>query len=146
MTDLILAVTHHLLVFGLIAMLAFERSLLSSNPVDVARLARLDAGYGAVAGLVLLIGGARVVWGGKGWMFYESNPFFWTKLGAFVAIGLLSIPPTLAILRWRKAMRADPGFQPNAAEVARARAFTGWQMLALIPLLASAAAMARWPF
>ena len=34
MTDLILAVAHHMLVFGLVAMLAIERGLLRGEKVD----------------------------------------------------------------------------------------------------------------
>ena len=146
MADLILAILHHILVFGLVAMLMAERVMVSSAPIDVRRLARLDGGFGGVAGLILVVGAARVIWGGKGWMFYESNPFFWGKVAAFAVIGLLSIQPTLAFLRWNRARRADAAFQPDPAQVARARQFNGLMGLMLIPLLACAAAMARWPF
>lgn len=146
MTDLILAVLHHLLVFGLVAMLAIERAMLKGPTVDAARLARLDAGFGGTAALVIAVGVSRVIWGGKGWAFYVENPFFWAKMACFLLIGLASIGPTLLFLKWRKAARADAGFQPPAAQVAAARRWLGIEALLLVPLLASAAAMARWPF
>lgn len=146
MTDLILAIVHHILVFGLVGMMVATRTLLKGAPVDVARLARLDAGAGALSFLVLAVGVGRAVWGGKGWLFYETNPFFWGKIGCFAVIGLLSIPPTMAFLRWNKARRVDADFQPDAGQIARARLFNGLMALMLIPLLICAAAMARWPF
>lgn len=144
MTDLILAITHHIFVFGLVATMIATRTMLRETPVDVARLARIDMMAGLLSAAVLAVGVARVVWGGKGWLFYQGNPFFWGKVGAFAVIGLLSIPPTMAFIRWNKARKADPGFQPAADQVARARLFNGLMALMLIPLLASAAAMARW--
>lgn len=145
MTDLVLAILHHGLVFGLVAMLATERAMLASETVDARRLTRLDAGYGAAAGLVLIVGVARVVTGGKGWAFYETNPFFWAKLATFAAIGLASIPPTLQFRRWTRA-GGEVAFAPDANARRRARAWTGWQLLGFLPLVGFAAAMARWPF
>ena len=144
MTDLILAITHHIIVFGLVATMIGTRTMLREAPVDVARLARIDMMAGLLSFAVLAVGIGRAVWGGKGWMFYESNPFFWGKIGCFAVIGLLSVPPTLAFLRWNRARRADPAFQPPADQIARARLFNGLMALMLIPLLVSAAAMARW--
>jgi putative membrane protein len=86
-----------------------------------------------------------VIWGGKGWAFYEANPFFWGKIAAFVAIGLLSIGPTLLFFRWRKAA-AGAAYAPPPAELKRARTWVGLEALLLVPLLACAAAMARYPF
>lgn len=146
MHDLILAVAHHLLVFGLIVMLVMERMLLAARPVDVRRLARIDGGFGASALLILAIGAGRVLYGGKGWAFYESNPYFWAKMAAFVLIGLASLPPTIAFLKWRRARRADPAYQPPEPEIDRIRWWTGVELLGVMALLVFAALMARWPF
>ena len=146
MLDLGLAILHHILVFGLVAMLMAERVMVSSAPIDVRRLARLDGGFGAVAGLILVVGAARVIWGGKGWAFYAENPFFWAKIGCFAAIGLISILPTLLVFKWRKAAAGGADFAPPAEDLKRARLWVGLEALLLIPLLACAAAMARWPF
>lgn len=139
-----LAVVHHLLVFGLAIMLAMELAYLRGERVPVKRLAGLDAGYGAVAVLLLLAGAARVLWGDKGWVFYQDNPYFWAKVGTFLLIGLLSVPPTMLFLKWRKVFRADAAFQPDATEVARAARFVRFEVLLLFPLVAFAAAMAQW--
>lgn len=145
MLDLILAILHHIAVFGLVAILAMEGVLLKDTSVDAVRLVRLDARFGMTAGLALGIGVCRVIWGGKGWAFYEANPFFWGKIAAFVAIGLLSIGPTLLFFRWRKAA-AGAAYAPPPGELKRARTWVGLEALLLVPLLACAAAMARYPF
>ena len=107
MLDLVLTIVHHLLVFGLAVMLAMELAWLRADPVPIARLSRIDAGYGGVAALIVVIGVARVIWGAKGWVAYQDNPFFWAKIATFVVIGLLSIAPTLQFVRWSRALRAD---------------------------------------
>lgn len=146
MTDLILAILHHIAVFGLVAALAMEGVMLRAPAIDPARLVRLDAVFGMTAVLAVAVGVCRVVWGGKGWAFYEANPFFWAKIGLFAVIGLISILPTVAFFRWRKAAAGDPTFTPPADAVKRARLWVGLEALLLVPLLACAAAMARWPF
>ncbi|MFA4950851.1 DUF2214 family protein [Brevundimonas sp.] len=146
MLDLTLAVLHHILVFGLVAMLAIERTLLKAPVIETRRLAGLDGGYGLTAVLVLAVGVARVIWGGKGWAFYEANPFFWAKVGFFAVIGLISILPTIAFIKWARATKANADWQPDATAVASARRWVGIELLLIIPLVACAAAMARWPF
>ncbi len=146
MLDLGLAIAHHIAVFGLVALLAMEGLALKDGAVDPVRLAKIDGAYGLVAGLVIAIGVCRVIWGGKGWAYYAENPFFWSKMGLFLAIGLLSIGPTLLILRWRKAAAGAAPFTPPAAELKRARQWVGLEAVLLVPLLACAAAMARYPF
>src|SRR5262245_764758 len=119
LTDLLLAATHHLLVFALIAMLVAE-SVLLRGPIAAAvlrRLAGLDAGYGTSAVLLLIVGVLRVIFGVKGHDFYDHNPWFQAKFSAFILVALLSILPTLRFLRWRKALKADPNFLPPADQV-----------------------------
>lgn len=139
-----LAILHHLLVIGLAIMLAMELAYLRGQVVPVKKLAGLDGGYGATAVLVLLVGVARVIWGEKGWAYYRGNPWFWAKVATFLLIGVLSIAPTIAFLKWRRAAKADPTYAPPAAEVARAAGFVRGEVLLLFPLVAFAAVMARW--
>lgn len=146
MHALSLTILHHVLVFGLVAMLFMQRTLLSVRPVSISRLARLDRGAGITALLVLLIGFGRVMGPGKGWLFYQGNPFFWIKIGCFVLIAVLSIGPTVTYLNWSRAAKTDPGFQPDECQIRKVRMLTGVMALLLLPLLASAAAMARYPF
>ncbi len=146
MLDLGLAIVHHITVFGLVALLAMEGVMLKDATIHPARLTKVDAGYGLVAGLAVVIGVCRVIWGGKGWAFYEANPFFWGKMGLFVVLGLVSIGPTLLFIRWRRAAAGAAVFTPPAQELKRARTWIRLEALLLIPLLGCAAAMARYPF
>ncbi len=141
--DLWLAVLHHLLFLGLIAMLVSEATLLRSVNVDVARLARIDLGYGLAALLVFAVGLARVFYGGKGWAFYQDNPWFWAKIATFVLIGLISILPTMKFTTWVKRRRHEPGWSPPASELRPVRRAVMVSMFLLAPLLGFAAAMAR---
>src|SRR5688500_14163988 len=121
--DLTLAALHHLLIFSLVAMLASESALLR-GPVDgatVRRLAGIDSGYGLTAGLLLVVGVLRVFLGIKCEDFYFHNPWFHAKFAAYLLTAVISILPTIRFLRWRRALRANPGFVPDAAEVASLR-------------------------
>ena len=143
--DLTLAIAHHVLVFGLAVMMATELARLRPGLAgsDVARLARLDAGYGGTAGLIIVIGVLRVIYGVKGYAYYLHNPWFWGKMATFAVIGLLSIPPTIAFLRWRKAQALEAGFAPPDSEIARISRFLVYQMALLVLVVALAATMAR---
>lgn len=146
LTDFLLATLHHLLVYGLVAMLVAEAVLLRAPTLageSVQRIARLDAGYGLTALLLIVAGLSRIGFGLKAHDFYLHNPWFWAKLGTFLAIGLLSIGPTLRFLRWRRALRADPAFVPAAAELARARMQVRLQLALLALVFIFAAGMAR---
>ena len=140
MLDLVLAIVHHILVFSLFGVL-FAEVVLVRKGVDLAtvtRVGRIDLMYGAVAGLIVIIGFSRAVFAAKGWAYYSHNLFFHLKIATFVVVGLLSVPPTIAYIRWRKA-----GTAPTDDQVAGARR---WLLaeLALFPfILAFAAAMAR---
>ncbi|HEY0505223.1 MAG TPA: DUF2214 family protein, partial [Lysobacter sp.] len=121
LTDFLLACVHHLLVFGLVAMLVAESALLRGH-IDrnvLQRLAGLDMGYGLCAMALIVAGLSRVWFGIKGHDFYLHNPWFHAKMGAFVLVGLLSILPTVRFLRWRKALAANPSYLPGSAEVGR---------------------------
>ena len=57
---------------------------------------------------------------------------------SMIAVGLVSIAPTLVFLRWRRAWRADATFRIAPSEVARVRRFIMIELhlIALIPLAA----------
>jgi len=138
--NLVLAVAHHLAVFTLVAILAAEFALLRPGigSKQLMQLSKIDAGYGAVAGLVIVVGILRVIFGGTGWEYYAGNWVFWAKMLAFLGVGLASIPPTIAIIRWRKA-----GGTPSAGDVNSARRFLYLEAGLLVFIPAFAAAMAR---
>jgi putative membrane protein len=138
--DLTLAILHHFFVFALFGVL-FAEFVTVRRGMDAATTARVvpvDAWYGILAALIVIVGFSRAIFAAKGWTYYSHNAFFWAKIGTFVVIGLLSVPPTLAFLKWRRS-----GAAPTEEAVARVRRFL-WGELALFPLLpAFAAAMAR---
>ncbi|HEX7688883.1 MAG TPA: DUF2214 family protein, partial [Burkholderiaceae bacterium] len=144
-TDLLLALAHHALAFTLLALIAVEFALLHKSvaPAMVRTLASLDAAYGATAGLLVVVGFGRVFKGAKGAEFFLHNPVFWAKLAFFLAVGLVSIAPTLRFLRWKRAARADAGFTPTAAEVAATRRWLLAELALFVPIPLLAAAMAR---
>ena len=144
--DFILASLHHLLAFGLLAMIV-SQSVLLSREVDAQTLRRLggiDRGLGLVAGLLLVVGLMRVFQGIKGPDFYLHNPWFHAKFGAFVLAALLSLWPTLRIIRWRKALTSGSGALPAPAEVASVRRIVRFELLLIALILVCAAGMARY--
>lgn len=145
MADLILAIAHHLAVFGLVGIFAAELALLRPG-LDARRLrqlAQIDLAFGLIAGLVLLVGVLRVFFGASGADYYFSNWMFWSKMVAFLIWGLISIGPTVAILRWRNGLKLDSGNLPSDLEIMRVRRFLFAEAAVLILIPAFAAAMAR---
>lgn len=142
---LLLACAHHLAVFSLVAIFAAELALLRPglSGARLGQLAGVDAGYGAVAAVVVLVGVLRVWFGGVDPGYYLGNHAFWGKMAAFLVMGLLTIQPTMAIRRWAKAGKGVAGYVVPVAEIATSRRFVYLQagVLVLIPLFA--AAMAR---
>lgn len=143
MIDFGLAFLHHLLVFGLAATLAVELALVRPLLTDeaVRRLGRIDAAYGALALAVIAIGVGRLLFGVRGWEFYVFFWAFWGKMGTFVLVGLMSIPPTLAFRRWSRSLAT--GSKPPVKEIAVVRRWIVAQIGAFPLILAFAAAMAR---
>jgi putative membrane protein len=143
-TDAWLAIAHHLAVFGVLAVLSAEWSLvrpgLSGDGLRV--LARVDAAYGALAGIVLVVGVARVVAGAKPADFYTESPTFWFKMAAFATVGLLSIRPTIQYLGWRRTFAAD-GTTPTAERLRSAHRAVNLQLSVFGAIPVFAALMAR---
>lgn len=143
--DAALAYLHFIFAFVIVGALCAELFMLRL-PISAAtaqRLLRADMFYGAGAILLLLAGGARVLWGAKGWDFYEAQPFFWAKMLSFLAIGLISIAPTRAFLRWARAAKTDPAFIAPEAEVKAARRWVMIEVHLIALLLLFASLMAR---
>lgn len=144
--DLTLAIAHHLLIFILAAALAAEFVLVRPGLAgrDLKLVAHIDQAFGAAALAIILAGALRVFFGLKGWQFYAYNWAFWLKLAAFLAVGLLSIRPTLRILAWRRqAERATGLYVVPDNEIAAMRRLIRWEALVFLLIPAFAAAMAR---
>ena len=145
LTDLLLTIAHHLLIFALVAVLVMEIMLIrpEMSTTQVLRVGRLDIAYGAIATLIIVVGFGRVFLGAKPADFYLANWVFWAKVSAFVIVGLLSAPPTLRIIRWRNAARADPNYRPPAGEVTAVRRLMHTEAMVFILIPIFAAMMAR---
>ena len=145
MLDLVLAIAHHLLIFALFGVLAVEFVVVRPGVSQawIARIARVDLWYGILAALILAVGFSRAVFAAKGWLYYSHNAFFWAKIATFAIVGLLSLWPTVALIRWRGALKRDPADVPEPATIATVRRFLWAEVFffALIPIFA--AAMAR---
>ena len=148
MTDLALAIFHHLLAFSLLGVLAAEVAITSFDIAGarLRRLQRLDRTYGLLAGLLVIVGVLRVLYGGKGPEFYVVNTAFWAKMAAFAAVALLSIAPTIRIIGWSRRARADASFAVPESEAAVLRKWLAGQLLlfALIPVFAAMMARGVW--
>lgn len=140
-----LAWLHFIFAFVLVGALTAEAFILRL-PVDgrVARLLlRVDLFYGGSAVLLILVGMARVVWGAKGWLYYQGQPFFWAKMAVFAVVGLISIRPTMTFLRWSKAANASAVFVAPEAEAKRIRVYVSAETHLVAILLLFAVFVAR---
>jgi len=138
--DAIFAYLHYIAIFALLWFLAKQWTLLraGAQKLDVQRLVLADRGFGLAAGAVVAAGVLRLVFGAKPWAFYAHNPAFHAKIALFVGVGIISIWPTRAFLRWRKAALADADFRVGASEWQRVKrlVLVEIHLIALIPLLA----------
>jgi len=138
--EALLAYAHFLAILTLVVFISSEAALCRPewlNAKIVERLALVDRVYGIAAGAVLLTGLARTWWGIKGTAWYWHNGLLHLKLALFIAIGLMSIKPTIMFIRWRKELQAS-GSLPDEAQVRTARKWVMAQahLIALIPLVA----------
>jgi putative membrane protein len=139
--DALLLFVHLLCIITLATLLVGELAVFrKSMPRDmVRRIQRIDRWYGIVAGLVIITGLLNVFFNSAGAMFFARNPVFWLKMALFLAVALLSIPPTIAYLRWNARAEPDGSIALDDAEFARIRGFL-WVEVAIfvfIPLCAT---------
>ena len=139
------AFLHHLAAFTLVACIAIEFVLLRAefSLSSARRLLATDMVLGIAAGVLLVVGLARVFWFEKGATYYFHNHAFLMKFSLFVIVGLLSIVPTREFLSWRKAVRegAVPAVDP--ARLKRARMIVHVELAAIAVILLCAAIMAK---
>ena len=144
-TDIVLAIVHHILVFAIMGVLAFEIGAVRTGltQTEIVRVARIDMYYGILAAAIIVVGFVRANVAAKGWEYYAHNGFFWSKIGTFALVGVLSILPTLAFIGWRRRAKTDAGFTPSEAEIANVKRILWIEagLFLLIPVFA--ALMAR---
>ncbi|MEE2977290.1 MAG: DUF2214 family protein [Pseudomonadota bacterium] len=143
--DALLAYLHYISIFTLIVFLTAEAVVLRPDmtPEIRKRLGRYDAVYGVAAVAVVVTGVLRVIYGAKGYAFYVHNPVFHIKIGLFILVGLLSIVPTINILRWNKQGKTLPDFVPTPSEIAKTRRWVMIESHLIIFIPLAAVLMAR---
>jgi putative membrane protein len=141
MASAIIAYLHYVAMISIAVILIVEYMVCLPGMTGsrVRLLTRLDLLYMGVALLALGSGAARVVWFGKGAAFYLYNPVFYIKLALFLAVGLISIPPTLQYLRWMRSLNSGAANVAADYEVRRVRRhiLIELTLFALIPLMAT---------
>ena len=138
--DAILAYLHYLAIFILFAFLTVQAVLLR-RPLDASAirlLGRTDLWYFGAAMGALLTGFLRVGLGAKGADFYFNAWPVYVKVGLFLAVGVLSVHPTLAYIRWRRALDHDAAWKLPDTEQRGIRRLVMIEvhLAALIPVLA----------
>lgn len=134
--EIVLRYIHFISIFAIAGSLVSEHLLLKKEMtrLELARVARIDAVYG-LAALCLLAAGMTLWLGGIGKpsVVYTKNWIFHTKLTCFILIGLLSVYPTIFIIKNRKG---------NPTELVKTPPLIFWMLrfelllLFIIPLLA----------
>ena len=135
------AYVHYLSFMLCFGALVLERRLIRPNPSrqDATLMVITDVVYGLAALALLGSGILRVMHFGQGSAFYTENPLFWWKVGLYLAVGGLSLYPTITYILWAIPLRK--GELPQVSEALANR--LAWILnielvgFALIPLLAT---------
>jgi putative membrane protein len=138
--DAILAYLHFTAIFVLFSFLVVE-TMMMRGALDMAAvrlLGRVDVWYFGAAIAVLATGFARLVWGAKGADFYLSAWPIYVKVALFLAVGMISVGPTLRFIRWRRMFERDAAWRvPDAVRRhVRRMIMVEVHLAALIPLFA----------
>ncbi len=138
------AITAYLHYLGF--MLAFGALVVESQTLkkdlsleEAWRVVIADAIYGLSATIILITGTLRVIYFGKGTDYYLSSPVFYTKVGIFILVSLLSLYPTFSFLSWVKRLRDSNPPSLELPQVQRLSWLIRGELVgfALIPLLAA---------
>jgi putative membrane protein len=113
------------------------------QPPHVQTLARIDILYLSAAVLALATGLARLFLAGKGASFYFMNPMFYIKIALFLAVGLVSVMPTLQFIRWNRALKTGEGRAIRDSDIQTARRYIALELLLLAFIPLAAVVMAR---
>src|SRR3954468_13152985 len=139
------AFLHHLAAFTLVAALAVEFTLIRQELTlaSARRLQIADMVLGIAAGALLIVGLSRVFFFEKGSEYYFHSHAFIAKFSVFIAIGLLSIIPTLEFLLWNKPLRVGQVPSVSAKKLRLVTAVIHGELLSIAIILLCAAIMAR---
>ena len=139
------AFLHHLGAFTLVSAVAIEFTLVRQELTlsSARRLQVTDTVLGIAAGALFIIGLLRVFYFEKGADYYFHSHAFMTKFSVFVAIGLLSIIPTVEFLSWRGVLKAGQVPTISAKKLRLVTAVIHGELFAIVIILLCAAIMAR---
>lgn len=138
--DAVLAYLHYIAIFILFAFMTVQAVLLR-GPLEertVRLLGRMDVWYFGSAAAALVTGFMRAGMGVKGGDFYFGAWPIYVKIGLFLVVGIVSVYPTLAFIRWKRALEHDAAWRVPADEQARIRKLVMVEvhLAALIPVFA----------
>ena len=141
----LMAFLHFAAVFGIVGALVYQRITFSRNPTlaEARHIQACDRMYGISATLLLIVGALRVVYFEKGWAFYGHSPFFHAKMALFVAVGLMSIYPTIKFAGWGKATSKGQAPTMTDAEYATISRVLKLEMMGLFAIALCASLMAK---
>jgi putative membrane protein len=136
---------HFIAVLVIAGTLFYEWLTLAQAPslADARRLQWADRWYGIAAGVLLVVGLVRVFNYEKGRDYYFHNTFFMVKIALFVAVGLISIYPTMRFIGWSKLTRQGRVPVVAAQELQRLRLALGVELLLLAGIVLCASLMAK---
>jgi putative membrane protein len=139
------AFLHHLCAFALASAVAVEFTLIRQQLTlaSARMLQATDRVLGVAAVLLLVIGLVRVVYFEKGADYYFHSEAFIAKVSIFIAVGLLSIIPTIEFLTWRRALGAGQVPAVTAKKLRLITAVIHGELLGIAIILLCAAVMAR---
>jgi putative membrane protein len=140
-----MAFLHHAAAFALVAGIAVEFVLLKGDlaPAAMRRIVRADMVVGLSAGVVLLVGLARVFYFEKGAAYYFHTWPFHAKLTLFVLVAALSIYPTVTFIGWGKALKRGDVPTVDSARLRTLRMLVHAELAGIVLILLFAAMMAR---
>jgi putative membrane protein len=139
------AFLHHVSAFALFAALVVEFVLIrSALTVESARkIQAADMIFGISAGVLVVVGLARVFHFEKGTAYYFQSWTFLTKFGLFIIIGLISIIPTMEFLRWRPAVKGGQVPAVSPEKIKQVRSIIHYEMAGVVVIMLMAALMAK---
>ncbi len=141
----LMATLHHIAAFAVTATLAYEFLAFRRNLTveEARRILKVDTAYGISAGLLVVVGLLRVFFFEKGSAFYLNNDMYWTKMGLFIIVGLLSIYPTVRFLKWRTALNENRAPEIPENEFKNIRRLLHLELVGIGLILVVAPMMAR---
>jgi putative membrane protein len=139
------AFLHHVAAFTLVSAVAVELALIRGELTlaSARRLQITDIVLGIAAGVLLIVGLSRVFFFEKGSDYYFHSHAFTAKFSIFIAIGLLSIIPTVEFLSWNKPLRLGQVPAVSAKKLRLITAVIHGELLSIAIILLCAAIMAR---